>query len=298
MSLIIGTMRSSTVALLLWSPALLCAQLIVAGETRPTDHYHDLLPDTLLNAPQGINGGSRTLLLDLNADGTMDLELTTSYVEGGQWYRYRDGVATPLNGAEAAWARMDSCFANMPDSVLVFALPVAATYNSGDTIDADGGWTDQPVSLGYHRSNASVPNNFGYGCSASDLHHDPGFLGVRLVSSGDTLYGWVHLPWVGLKGDSLLVSEFAFQLQPVGIAPAAVHSDQLIVRGGWLEIPPSIPGPVRMLLMDATGRVVMARTVHAGLQDLGSLVDPAGMYVCVLHWTGGSWSTRLILEQH
>ncbi|MCB0787400.1 MAG: hypothetical protein KDC02_24680 [Flavobacteriales bacterium] len=276
----------------------LSAQWIVAGETRPTDHYHDLLPDTLLNAPQGLSGGSESLFLDLNVDGTMDLELKAECQLGGMVFTYHDGTATPLNGTQLSWARMDSCFANMPDTVLVFALPVAATFHAGDTIDADGGWTEQPVTLGYHSSNASVPNNFGYGCSASDLHHDPGFLGVRLVSSGDTLYGWVHLPWVGLKGDSLLVSEFAFQLQPVGIAPAAVHSDQLIVRGGWLEIPPSIPGPVRMLLMDATGRVVMARTVHAGLQDLGSLVDPAGMYVCVLHWTGGSWSTRLILEQH
>ena len=296
MSLIIGTMRSSTVALLLWSPALLCAQLIVAGETRPTDHYHDLLPDTLLNAPQGINGGSRTLLLDLNADGTMDLELTTSYVEGGQWYRYGDGVATPLNGAEAAWARMDSCFANMPDSVLVFALPVAATYNSGDTIDADGGWTDQPVSLGYHRSNASVPNNFGYGCSASDLHHDPGFLGVRLVSSGDTLYGWVHLPWVGLKGDSLVVSEFAFQLQTVGIAPAAVHSDQPNVRGGWLGIPPSIPGPIRMQVVDPAGRMVVERTVTSGKHDLRPMIRSTGVMVCVLSWADGRWSDRFFLE--
>ena len=274
----------------------LSAQWIAAGEYRTTDHYHDLLPDTLLNAPQGLSGGSESLFLDLNVDGTMDLELKAECQLGGMVFTYHDGTATPLNGTQLSWARMDSCFANMPDTVLVFALPVAATFHAGDTIDADGGWTEQPVTLGYHSSNASVPNNFGYGCSASDLHHDPGFLGVRLVSSGDTLYGWVHLPWVGLKGDSLVVSEFAFQLQTVGIAPAAVHSDQPNVRGGWLGIPPSIPGPIRMQVVDPAGRMVVERTVTSGKHDLRPMIRSTGVMVCVLSWADGRWSDRFFLE--
>ena len=164
-------------------------RFIVAGSHDPTDYFHDMIPDTTLTLGKSYN-------MDVNNDAIIDLNVTSSKAAG--MFAGDDGVyLTILNGE----VRKDKYYVHI--------------FNLNDTIGNDTAWHGNSImKISYNTWQKCPPLCPGYNISVNDTLHDK-YLGYRLFTQMDTLYGWVKISTNGAT--NLTMKEWAINKAITGI---------------------------------------------------------------------------------
>jgi len=185
------------------------AQYIIAGQFDSTIFHYDINPDTTLYGIQYTPPGN--LDIDINNDNVIDFKIQAcncSGLGGG----FPNVQIIPLNQNEISISHIDSCFVG-PNNLLVNAQSLAYSYNQNDTINNVGNWDTIPVMLNY--SSWGVKGTW-YFCQFSTFDSLPKYIGVRTITSMDTIYGWIKVRDV--NNNNITIEEFAWsKFLPIGI---------------------------------------------------------------------------------
>lgn len=182
------------ISLLFFIFTKIAAQNIAAGEVLEEGFFMDFPEEMLLAAPNPLNFSSDSVYLDLNADGLDDVIIDLANNPGGVWYYKRHFEVIPLNGAEVAFGRWDSCIAICQPPQYVSFNRLAKGFQEGELINSGRIWTEFPTYLSYSRWEANVPNGCGYGCGGAQFpNNDYAFLGVRLWKEQQSAHAWVKI---------------------------------------------------------------------------------------------------------
>ncbi len=145
-------------------------------------------------------------------------------------------------------------------------------------------------------------------CISDTLVLDPGAVGAYLWHDGSTATthtvgeGWVWLTVTNTEGCSTTDSLFVLRddcgtglMETAGMSMRVVPQPAVdVVR---IHLPSSVPGPVELTLLNATGAVVRRSGPHALpviTLDLQSL--PSGVYLLLVRAPGaGQWSHRIVM---
>ncbi|MFI5163981.1 MAG: T9SS type A sorting domain-containing protein [Bacteroidia bacterium] len=203
-------------------------QFIMAGKHGAQDYYHDIIPDkpvyVTINQTQ-YSFSKDTLLIDINGDNINDFMLIALGDDEAQWGFSEYTAIKPLNNNHVTIAAFDSCFANCTDS-FVYRVPMVNPFIINDSINKSHIWTDTIAYLSFSMFSAGNPGFTGgfysggtYGCglglSFNKFSSDSEYIGVSILVSTGTLYGWIKVKAV--TSDSLIVEEYACNLVATGI---------------------------------------------------------------------------------
>lgn len=283
--------------LLLTRNNLSFSQPIMAGQHAPTHYFIDLQPDIVIEAPFALTDTDEGYPVDLNDDGTNDFHLRVTN-SGDAGNRFTRCLVEPLGANEVAFASNDSCFA-LPGgcaSGLVASYGMPRAFHYGDPLDGAGQWADTTLYLSY--------NHFADGCYVCDgrsfAEADTNYLGVRLVTPPDTVYGWIKV--TGVKDNSCTIQAFASESgttsapalrkepNPLRLYPNPAGA-RLYIAWQGAEL-----ADAKVLVTDIAGR-----EVSAAVMDGKSSVDvselPAGTYlISVIGDKNGLFSGRFVKQ--
>ncbi len=195
-------------------------QFILAGEHPGNTHYVDIVPDTTLTGPYNHPPGLLPPVvypIDINGDNRNEFFISAV----GSWMNGGGGTDISIrsfdkNVAQIAYGSRDRCFYS--DTIWVW-YETAKSLKSGDTISHILTWHNDSI-LPLYRYSWSV----GYGsCATTAFVNDSlgNYIGVRLISSSDTMYGWIKVTNVNFL--SFTVQEFAFGKNTIGIDEPVGH---------------------------------------------------------------------------
>jgi len=159
------------------------AQFILAGQHNPKDYY--VLKDTVFYETYG---GSANYSIDVNGDGVTDCIIGIKlYMAGPHHWVYNYNIL-PQNSAQIAWSAVDSCSDTTPIDTV---LNLAKNFPSNDSINQMAVWKNPELVLIYSNTAWSIPS-----CSAAEFNYsDTGFVGIRVFTGKDTVYGWIRITW-------------------------------------------------------------------------------------------------------
>lgn len=206
------------------------AQNITAGEYDNNEFYFDFIPNHILYAPAPINISSDSLYIDLNNDGVDDVILDVVSHNGGNWFNKKHAEVIPLNNCQIASGGIDTCFANCPPPNLVSFEASAKAFDSTEIINASTNWIDSVAYLSFFRHEAAIPNNCGYSCWGGNFEFVYKYIGVRVFSANDTLYGWIKTKqYTTVPGDyNIVIESFACNTYVVGLEEISLPQKYLI----------------------------------------------------------------------
>lgn len=163
------------------------SQYIVAGQTLGKYiTYYDCQPDLELNCPPSYGDISESITIDLNKDGINDFKLQTS-MGSGVSHTIRTSTITPLGNNQISFSSSQTSYGYYGDSLIVF---VAKAYQLGETIQDDSTFTDNQ----WRAFNYIYSLNGFASCFLSEwVDHGEDFVGFRLISPTDTIYGWMRV---------------------------------------------------------------------------------------------------------
>ena len=174
------------------------AQVIIAGESGLNTYYTDLDPDITI---YGIhNTQAQTFNIDINKDYTLDFKIKV-YNVGGLGGGSSAVSIIPFNKNEISISHIDSCFFG-PTQTFMGSYILAYPYMENDSIKYDEIWNNSEVMLKY--GYWTGPNH----CGSSTFDTLSRYLGVRLFTSTDTLYGWIKVK-CGYNNTSITIEEYA-----------------------------------------------------------------------------------------
>lgn len=170
------------------------AQYILAGTHGVNDYYAE--PDTVITANTYSFIPTEVFYnIDINGDGIYDFEIEAVWDEAPLW---ESGFLfiTTLNGSQAARGTYNSCSNDT----------MALSLQRNDTIKGSSfKWYSGQLSL----------DSYGYsfyssgGCSGQFNSGDTAFIGVRIFTALDTIYGWIRVTDVFPQGDGCAIIDFA-----------------------------------------------------------------------------------------
>ena len=237
---------------------------IEAGQQNAQNYFYDFIPDTTLYKI----GGQITdqyYDLDLNFDGTIDYQLKIygTYSPGHthcQWLLicYNDNQAV-----------MDS-------------LGFADTLNYLQMIDQNSMWsTNDSLLLGRYYSLNLPPYNTSYTgpwCSSSAPIDN--YIGLRLFSSGDTIYSYVHLYrhmiW------NLIIKDFGIDILSVGYSELLNSEENFLFPNpsdGFFSIKSNsnfFNGYLQ--INNSLGQIVYSKNISSDQQELDLRFLKPGVY--------------------
>lgn len=181
-------------------------QYIQAGINTSQDYHFNIIPDTIITT-LSTTSGIASFYLDINNDSIDDFEISVIIDDFGNWHHYESSIITPLNNNQIAIQRYDSCFAFCPPPDYLYNLPMVKSFLFNDSINNSNLWIDSAASLSFTKWSATIPNNCGYSCSGNTFLGASEFIGIRIITSNDSLYGWIKAS--GISSDTILVEEFA-----------------------------------------------------------------------------------------
>lgn len=206
------------------------AQSIVAGEYTSSDYYYNYDPAHVLYAPYPVNTSTDSLFIDMNNDGTDDVVIVVFNNNGYQWFSILQAQVIPINNCAVALGTMDTCFANIPPTDVVSVEKIAHAFDEADVIDGASNWSDSAAYLSFTRTYAAIPNGYGYACSGGEFDLDHRYIGVKVASGNDTLYGWIKAELLSIAGGDLefSIGSFACNQQAAGIEEFALPKKRLV----------------------------------------------------------------------
>jgi hypothetical protein len=160
--------------------------------------YTDVQPDISLNWSKNDGCGIKTYSLDLNNDGSPDFNISAgSDCPICQGYS-RFVSVTPINGNGVAYSALGTAFA------------------SGENIYSMLSWTTSTTKIRwvYHLYNCAYGSG-GSGSVGNWATVSDKYLGLKLISSSQTYYGWARLSVsVSSNSASFKVKDYAFDSTP------------------------------------------------------------------------------------
>ena len=193
------------------------AQSILAGQHSATDYYVDLIPDTIMHVP--FNGGNASYDIDINGDGIYDFKFSIFIFNNGAGTMLGSASIIPLNNSQIAFDRNDTCIEHNSYSDPYSFTPICQVFTTNSLIDNNQIWNNhQYVSgeliLAYVNSYSGL---YGWSCYKNPFNNlIPMYVGVRVILSADTLYGWIKLSAVDFY--QVTIDEYACNHGTTGIS--------------------------------------------------------------------------------
>ncbi len=245
---------ASLLVLFLFGTHSLSAQFIGAGQYAPGQYFVDIQPDTTIEAPDALTPKYAMYPLDMNGDGQFDFELHVANF-GGLGGDYVRCYIEPRNNNQIAFAKTDSCFA-LPTGCfndLIWVYGMARAFEYGEQIDNSTQWADSLLYLSY---NSYVLDCFS--CSGETfIHTDTNYLGVRVLTPTDTVYGWIKVS--GISDITCTIESFASESATVGTKEK--HTANASVR--------VFPNPATNLLRFDFGQILPAKAMIDVWNNMG-----------------------------
>ena len=158
------------------------AQFIITGQHSSNDSYVDLIPDVVLN-PGCQPPGTVNFYIDLDGDGTDDFYLQ-SYCASYSMQATSFSQIIALNGNQVVYDHYYYCYTGRD---LCASGPLAKSLYLNDTINNESVWGEYSTMFfnyhfwdSYQYCHCTVQNDFNY-------------VGVRIFTPHDTLYGWIRI---------------------------------------------------------------------------------------------------------
>lgn len=168
------------------------AQYIIAGNYSATDCYVDIIPDTTIQVGcHNVYACSPAYSVDLNCDMLPDASIRACCFHALGGSSGSSGVS-PLNGAEIAFERTDTCYYVSTTSICSISSHAKA-FNLSDTIGKNNVWKNFGLTLNMYITNGG-PSPCG--CFGGMFAAAGKFIGVRIPTMTDTTYGWVKISGV------------------------------------------------------------------------------------------------------
>lgn len=173
------------------------SQSIIAGQHSVSDSLVNIVPDTLLNQhqyQQDINNYS----LDINSDCIIDFELHI-FLFGSPNSTHFKNYILPKNKNQISLGIIDSCYGNSIISACnsLKKTQMARVYNDNELIDGNSNWTDTAILFTYYDAQNQPIDSLGNPCKEcfgnAFVDSLPHYLGVKVFTDYDTLYGWIKL---------------------------------------------------------------------------------------------------------
>lgn len=267
--------------LFLCNPHFLFAQSIKAGQHGPGQYFIDIQPDTTIEAPWAMTPEYGMYPIDMNGDSVFDFEIHVANF-GGLGSDYVRCYIEPKNNSQLAFAYNDSCFA-LPSGCfnpLIGVYGMARSFWYGETIDNNAHWVDSLLYLSYY----SYSLNCFYCSGETFIGTDTNYLGVRVLTSTDTVYGWIKVS--GVSDIACTIEAIAGESATTRIAEG--EADNLPVRvfpnpaSGLLrfDFGRALPANAVLRVWDNLGRMVLQQEIEANTPVFSADVDSfaSGMY--------------------
>jgi hypothetical protein len=239
--------------------------------------YFDVNPDyTLSNGTAGI---------DVDQDATFDFVFRdTNYTANSAWV----AVAAPMTSSNGIAGSAPSGY-NYPFKM-----------NNGDLIDATTPWLTSTGTLTIVVSSSTPYNSFWVDGVVD------GYMGVRLVTGGNTHYGWIRMD-VPANGQSIVFKDMALNLTPnaainagdmgnISVSEEIANKVSMVNANNMLQVTVADLSSVGALnITSLNGQVVMTSTVNgSGSFDLNSLAS--GIYVVSITFPEGTVVEKIYVK--
>lgn len=209
------------------------AQHCVAGQFDANDYQFDFDPAFELTIIENNDSSSDSMNIDLNNDGIRDIQLILAHEDGGNWYDKNYLKVIPLNTNQVAAGPAQMCYANCTEDIFVSSKAITQSFDSLDIIDYTADWIDSNSYVYFSTWESNVPNPCGYACNGGIFSDSFSYVGVRVYTTTETLYGWIKLKFkfASMGESKLTVASFACdQLTVVGISEESMKSNPKVVR--------------------------------------------------------------------
>ena len=200
------------------------AQFIMAGQHTPNDYYE--LKDSVIDV---YYGESADYSIDVNGDGVIDCTIKIDlYMASHQFLQ--DYEILPQNSSQIAWSAADTCFYN---NAAVTVSNLARKFSKNDSINQTAVWKNSELVLSYWSSAWGGPS-----CNAGEFNLDTGFVGIRVFTGKDTVYGWIRITWADSVLPMLKVTDYACGLTAETLQNLTVYPNPstgvFTFRSSWL----------------------------------------------------------------
>lgn len=209
------------------------AQHCVAGQFDANDYQYVFNPAFELTIIENNDSSIDTVNIDLNNDGMFDVQFILAHDDGGNWYDRNYVKVVPLNNNQVAAGPAQMCYANCTEDIFVSSIAITQSFDSLDIIDYTANWIDSNSFIYFSTWESNVPNPCGYACNGGLFNDSFSYVGVRVYTATETLYGWIKLKFkfASMGESKLTVSSFACdQLTVAGISEETMKSNQQVVR--------------------------------------------------------------------
>jgi len=185
------------------------SQYIIAGHHNADNYFHDVIPDTTMYGPYNHHEPfipAAEFHIDINGDGTNEFFLYSYGVYALGFGAKETSIYKYNTNCQIAYGYSDTCFD--PDgSGQYFTTRIAKSFHLDDTINDQFIWSDPlKLNLAGTRWWATITS---YECEYNGFINDSlgNYIGVRIINSSDTIYGWIKVSNIGLL--QFTIQEFA-----------------------------------------------------------------------------------------
>ena len=281
----------------------LYSQNILAGQHGAYDYYQDIT-DTSLYVPGTAVTDTTLFDVDVNGDLINDFRFGSTFIDQGNSSREEKLWVQPLGQNQACYTGFDSCFGNDVSSLFAYRELMANPFTSMTNIDRYYSWKDTAMTFSRRGFDCCYPTNFGYSCSISSFGASPTYLGVRVILSADTVYGWVKLRMLtgGTNSDTLVIDAYACQTSLTGISNNPANSAKIFPQpaNDLLHVQPAQPATGEtFVIYDAFGQIIREEKISDGVSafEISTAGLPSGVYQYALR-SGGTAARGKFIVSH
>lgn len=258
--------------------------------------YTDIVPDSAYTLTRW---GTHTFNLDLNGDSTTDFLIKVSAPRP----RYPE---SPSSRSVSITPQENNAFITRPANTVKKLVP-------GDVIGSSQSWHNTTFQyLRFNQTAFSFPpviTNTGEWDNVVD-----GFVGLRLISGGQTYYGWVRMDVsVGTSGASMTIKDYAYNSIPNQPILAGEAMTTGIIENAFTYSINLFPNPasngftidlgsnheeVKVTVADMNGKVVYT-TMATDTQNMGVNTDDFAEGIYVVQIQAGEFlgTKKLVVEK-
>lgn len=262
------------------------AQYAIAGI--PGAIYVDLTPSYYLQFPDPPSGGQTSYSIDINQDGTKDIEILC----GGGAYGFINNIFQEVLSLDS-----NTSFSYGGQTVSGTCsgfnnYDIIKLLNTGDTIQNGTFISSAYLSFSFYEGG-------GYPCSSSGYADTGSYIGVRYKTGTSISYGWVKfVDTIGSYGGAYLIRSFSLGAPLAGIQQLKNISEQITIypnpNNGSFVIEPNSTTKQTMQVHDVNGKLLLSQTIE-GKTTIDASTLNEGVYNISMISTDGILNKRLVI---
>ena len=185
------------------------AQTILAGQFELCDYHVDVVPDYIMSPGQfaWLNKD-----VDINGDGVIDYVLRVNNSDNNHGSQHGECYIEPNNGNQITFSFTDSFYVNNIYVSIPYWYVHQMVYadSLNELIDSSQIWKSEKLFLAFYEGGPVYHsyNTFNYS--------DSRYIGVRVFTLTDTLYGWIRVK--NIFAYRLILEEYACKIPNTGIS--------------------------------------------------------------------------------